>query len=63
VADPSDANPHVAVEAQRAAASRYGRETDLARLDEFNKAVARSERIESWLVPLWDGVMVGRLVD
>ena len=63
VADPSDANPHAAAHAQRAARAHYGRDTDLEALDEFNKAVAGSGRIESWLVPLWDGVMVGRLLD
>ncbi|KAJ9164672.1 S-adenosyl-L-methionine-dependent methyltransferase [Coniochaeta hoffmannii] len=63
VADPSDENPHAASQAQRAARAHYGRDTDLAALDEFNKAVAGSGRIESWLVPLWDGVMVGRLLD
>lgn len=63
VADPSDANPHAAEQAQRAAKAHYGRDTDLTALDEFNKAVASSKRIEAWLVPLWDGVMVGRLLD
>lgn len=63
VADPSDANPHAKAESQRAVKAHYGRDTDLAALDEFNKMMAGSARIESWLVPLWDGVMVGRLLD
>jgi predicted O-methyltransferase YrrM len=63
VADPSDANPHAAAQAQRAARAHYGKDTDLTALDEFNKEMASNKRIESWLVPLWDGVMVGRLLD
>jgi predicted O-methyltransferase YrrM len=61
VADTSDDNPH-AVE-HRATKAPYPREEDLTALVEFNLMMAASERIECWLCPLWDGLMVGRLVD
>jgi predicted O-methyltransferase YrrM len=66
VADPSDANPHVKVDRERTAQGKngdYRSDKDLEMLDRFNKDMSESERIETWLVPLWDGVMVGRLVD
>ncbi|KAB5577628.1 O-methyltransferase family protein [Coniochaeta sp. 2T2.1] len=63
VADPSGANPHAAAQAQAKARAHYGRDTDLEALDQFNKEMAGNPRIESWLVPLWDGVMIGRLLD
>lgn len=63
VAEPSDVNPNAAPHIQRASASTYAKSSDLVAIDDFNKAMASSERIETWLVPLWDGVMVGRLLD
>lgn len=63
VAEAGDANPNAATYRQRASASHYAKDSDLAAIDEFNKAVARSDRMESFLLPLWDGVMIGRLLD
>lgn len=62
MADPSDANPHAAAERQKEQ-GKYWRSNDLEMLDAFNREMASNPRVESWLVPLWDGVMVGRLVD
>jgi predicted O-methyltransferase YrrM len=66
VADPSDANPHVKVDRERTAQGKNGEHRsnrDLEMLDRFNKDISESDRVETWLVPLWDGVMVGRLID
>lgn len=66
VADPSDANPHVKADRERTAQGKNGEfrsNRDLEMLNLFNKDMSESERIETWLVPLWDGVMVGRLID
>ena len=36
---------------------------DLEALDKFNTELAKNPRIDAWLVPLFDGVALGRLLD
>ncbi|WYZ41849.1 hypothetical protein EsH8_V_000744 [Colletotrichum jinshuiense] len=61
VADDSDSNPWVVLEkAQRAA---YWRSEDVDKLREFNSAVKSEPRLDSWLMPLYDGVHLARLID
>lgn len=42
---------------------QYWKSQDVTALREFNANVARSERLENWLCPLWDGVNISRLLD
>jgi predicted O-methyltransferase YrrM len=37
--------------------------SDLTALDEFNKALVTSKRVETFLMPLFDGLGCGRLLD
>ncbi|TQN72346.1 putative caffeoyl-CoA O-methyltransferase 1 [Colletotrichum shisoi] len=61
VADDSDENPWVVKEkAERAA---YWRSEDVEKLREFNDAVHEEPRLDSWLMPLYDGVHLASLVD
>ncbi|KAK1589690.1 O-methyltransferase [Colletotrichum navitas] len=61
VADDSDGNPWaVGEKAYRAA---YARSEDVDKLREFNAAVHDEPRLDSWLMPLYDGVHLARLVD
>ncbi|KAH8793793.1 hypothetical protein F5882DRAFT_289501, partial [Hyaloscypha sp. PMI_1271] len=39
------------------------KESELTALDEFNEAWVRSERIEKFLMPMFDGLGCGRLLD
>jgi predicted O-methyltransferase YrrM len=39
------------------------KESDLTALDEFNKALVGSERVDTFLMPLFDGLGCGRLLD
>jgi len=59
VAESSSANPWAA----RAKAEKTWREGDMKALDEFNKAMVGSERIETFLMPMFDGLGCGRLID
>lgn len=43
--------------------SEFARSDDIARLDEFNRAMAASERLESLMLPVWDGLALARMVD
>lgn len=64
VADESDDNPEVAVEANLIKeGGGYRTDKDLDALREFNTALAEDKRIDTWLVPLYDGVGLGRLLD
>jgi len=58
IADSSDANPWTAKERERT-----WREDDMAALDKFNKMMVDSERLETFLMPMFDGLGMGRLVD
>lgn len=64
VADESDENPH-AVAARQAGAvrSEYEKDGDLESLRTFNTKAANSERLEAWLMPLFDGMGMVRLKD
>lgn len=64
VADDSDDNPEAAKEA--ALINEFGgyrTDKDLECLREFNTAMAEDKRIDAWLVPLYDGLGLGRLLD
>jgi predicted O-methyltransferase YrrM len=39
------------------------KESDLTALDEFNKMLVGSERVDTFLMPLFDGLGCGRLLD
>ncbi|EGX88233.1 O-methyltransferase family protein [Cordyceps militaris CM01] len=41
----------------------YWKSEDIQSLRKYNDAVSGSERLESWLCPLWDGVNLARLLD
>lgn len=58
VVDDTDANPN-----KEAAKSEYHQGRDLECLRQYNDLVVRSDRLENWLMPLFDGVGVARLVD
>jgi predicted O-methyltransferase YrrM len=36
---------------------------DMAALDSFNKALANNERLDTFLMPMFDGLGMGRLID
>ena len=38
-------------------------DSDVTKLDEFNTTMATNPRIEAFLLPLFDGVGLGRLLD
>lgn len=63
VADDSDANPYAAKDQKTKNKSEYETDNDLDYLREFNDAVIDSSRIESFLMPLYDGVGMARLMD
>ncbi|KAE8454504.1 hypothetical protein EG329_000127 [Mollisiaceae sp. DMI_Dod_QoI] len=58
IADSSDANPWAAKERERT-----WREDDMAALDKFNKMLVDNARLETFLMPMFDGLGMGRLVD
>jgi len=60
VADSSDANPFASEEAMNAMGWVHG---DTKFLDEFNKLMKEEDRIEALLLPLFDGLGMGRLMD
>ncbi|MDA4132791.1 MAG: hypothetical protein OK454_06675, partial [Thaumarchaeota archaeon] len=61
VADSTDANPWV--EKEKGDRASYWTNSDVAKLDEFNTMMATNPRIEAFLMPLFDGVGLGRLLD
>lgn len=63
VADDSDDNPWATREQKKRNKSEYETVRDLECLREFNAAVMGSERLESLLLPLYDGMGLARLVD
>ncbi|KUJ09255.1 O-methyltransferase-like protein [Mollisia scopiformis] len=58
VADPSDANPQAAKERERT-----WRADDMDALHKFNDMMVESARLETFLMPMFDGLGCGRLVD
>lgn len=64
VADESDDNPWaVKVKEGGVPKSEYEGDRDLEYLREFNRDVSESERLESFLMPLFDGISLARLLD
>ena len=61
VADASDDNPHASRE--RLIRASYAQSEDVEKLKEYNTAVNTNERLEAWLLPLYDGVSLVRLRD
>jgi predicted O-methyltransferase YrrM len=61
VADPSDANPWSSTLKER----RYGvdnwMEDDVKALDQFNKMMVNEARLETFLMPMFDGLGMARL--
>jgi predicted O-methyltransferase YrrM len=60
IADSSDANPWTAKLKQ---GDRIWREGDMKALDDFNKELVRNERLDTFLMPMFDGLGMGRLVN
>lgn len=58
VADKSSANPHATT-----AELSSDRGEQLVALDRFNKDLVDNERVETFLLPLFDGLGMGRLKD
>jgi predicted O-methyltransferase YrrM len=61
IADASDANPWSDKLKQQGEAAWA--EGDMKALDEFNKLMAKNERIETFLMPMFDGLGMGILKD
>ena len=61
VVDDSDDNPQAVLE--RAERAEYWKDTDLLKLREYNSMVMDEQRLDAFLLPLWDGVGCARLVD
>ncbi|KAI4600845.1 hypothetical protein KJ359_013008 [Pestalotiopsis sp. 9143b] len=62
VADDSEANPH-RPPPEREGEAYKGQHEDVGKMREFNDAVKASPRLEPFLLPLWDGLVLARLVD
>lgn len=43
--------------------SEYQKDDDVEYLRRYNDDVAESDRLEGWLMPLYDGVNLARLLD
>lgn len=61
VADKSTLNPYCTP--SELSTEKGGRGEELAALDTFNRNLVENERIESFLLPLFDGLGLGRLRD
>lgn len=61
VADRSSSNPNATPE--ELSSENGGRGEQLVALDRFNKDLVENERIETFLLPLFDGLGMGRLRD
>lgn len=61
IADSSEANPWSDKELQ--GQNPNWKSADMIALDTFNKELASNERIDTFLLPLFDGLGMGRLVD
>lgn len=59
IADSSEANPW----ANRARAENTWREGDMKALAEFNNQMVESPRLETFLMPMFDGLGMARLLD
>jgi predicted O-methyltransferase YrrM len=59
VADSTDSNPWLKkVKAQKGMTLEQN-----VYLDQFNKALVASERVDTFLMPMFDGLGLGRLID
>lgn len=63
VADDSADNPVAEEQARARMQSEYSADNDIESIRRYNKGVVGSERLESFLMPLFDGVSIARLVD
>ncbi|KAK5994431.1 O-methyltransferase MdmC-like protein [Cladobotryum mycophilum] len=63
VVDESEDNPWAVSGQKKRERSEYENDRDLAALRKFNDAVASNERLEAFLMPLYDGIGLARLVD
>jgi predicted O-methyltransferase YrrM len=61
VADRSASNPNATPE--ELSTEKGGRAEQLVALDRFNKELVQNERLETFLLPLFDGLGMGRLKD
>ncbi|RFU25961.1 hypothetical protein B7463_g10370, partial [Scytalidium lignicola] len=59
VADASDANPWT----QKMKSHKMWRDGDMTGLQQFNDMLVKSERLDTFLLPLFDGLGMARLVD
>lgn len=61
IADSSNANPWAEMLKQQS--ETEWKEGDMKALDEFNKMMVKGERIETFLMPMFDGLGMGILKD
>ena len=61
IADSSPANPWTTAPKQKG--ERTWTPADFHALDEFNKTLANHSRFETFLLPMFDGLGMGRLLD
>lgn len=62
VADDSEPNPH-RLPATKEGEDYKGQHDDVGSVRKFNDAVKNNKRLEAFLLPLWDGLNLARLVD
>lgn len=64
MADESNDNPHaVKVKSDSVGGSGYQMEGDIFALRKYNDEVTKSDRLENWIMPLYDGLNMARLLD
>lgn len=64
VADSSKDNPHTPADFDTTEEGRTAWERRaVTAIREFNNAAATNERLETFMCPLWDGLLLARLVD
>ena len=63
VADDSENNPYSSSGTKKKSVSEYETDQDLKKLREYNDMALNSERLDAFLLPLFDGVGMSRLVD
>lgn len=63
VADDSDDNPHAVERRANPGEGEKRNNRDVEAVREFNDLLVGNERLETLMMPLWDGLAVARLVD
>lgn len=63
VADDSENNPYHTGGTKEKSVSEYETNQDLKKLREYNDMAVQSDRLEAYLLPLFDGVGMSRLID